>query len=62
VDAEIAPMVVSYEIVPVQFKGGKIRPVWRQTGSDVRRVPVTAELNEKYLALLATLNIEPSSE
>ena len=52
-------MVVSYVIDPIQFKGGRIRLVWHQkAASGVRQIPVTAELNERYVALLATLRAE----
>jgi hypothetical protein len=55
-------MVVSYCINPVVFKGGRVRLVWHQRGSEVRQIPITKELSEKYVAMIAELNAEPSSD
>lgn len=50
-------------ITPIKFEGSRIRLVWHQkSASGVRQIPVTPELNERYVALLAKLRTEPSSD
>ena len=40
------------EIVEVTLRNGQTRRLCRQTGSPVRSVPVTAELNGRYVEMV----------